>query len=321
MPRARCRPPSGFTLIELLVVIAIIAILIGLLLPAVQKVREAAARMKCSNNLRQVAIALHNHHDAIGVFPPGQYNNFYSNDVPWVRGCWVVPTLPYMEQGPLYQLYEASRAINGNWALLCPTKNTMIPPLVCPSDPNSPKTATRDTNSVFLVPSGRATEQQGLHTNVVVCAGSVNVRGDQAHITNGMFGVKTAIKMTAITDGTSNTLFLSEILVVPDTTANDLRGRYSNSWYGNSWFVAQNPPNSTVADRVGYQGQSIPQAPSQLVTANQTTPVGLAARSGHSQGVNAAMADGSVRFVRNSINLTTWRAMATRNGGEVFSND
>jgi prepilin-type N-terminal cleavage/methylation domain-containing protein/prepilin-type processing-associated H-X9-DG protein len=319
MSRSRFR--RAFTLIELLVVIAIIAILIGLLLPAVQKVREAAARMKCTNNIRQVAIGLHNHHDQLGVFPPGQYNNFYSNDTPWVRGCWVVPTLPYMEQGALYQLYEASRQINGNWALLAPTKNTMIPPLVCPSDPNSPKTATRDTNSVFLVPSGRATEQQGLHTNVVVCAGSVDVRGDQAHITNGIFGVKTAIKIAGITDGTSNTLMLSEILVVPDSTANDLRGRYSNSWYGNSWFVASRPPNTTLQDRVGYQGQSIPQAPSLLVTANQTTPVGLAARSGHSQGVNVAMADGSVRFVRNSINLVTWQAMATRALGEVFPNE
>src|SRR5262249_37879513 len=114
-------------------------------------------------------------------------------------------------------------------------------------------------------------------------------------------------------------LMLSEIRVVPDATANDLRGRYSNSWYGNSWFVTVNPPNSTIADRVGYQGQSIVGAPSTLVSTSQ--PVGLSARSGHTGGVNVALADRSVRFVRDGITIATWRAMGTARGGEVFAND
>ena len=316
MPRASSH--RAFTLIELLVVIAIIAILIGLLLPAVQKVREAAARIKCENNLKQVALALHNHHDANGVFPLGQYNNFYANDTPWVRGCWVVPTLPYLEQQSLYQLYDGSRAVNGNWALLAPNKDTLIPPLVCPSDPNSPKTNTIDGNTVTFPNGTTASQKQGLHTNAVVCAGSAYV-SPNGQLTNGMFAVKSKTRMTDIQDGTSNTLMVSEILVVPDATANDLRGRYSNSWYGNSWFVTVVPPNTTVADRVGYQGQSITSAPSTNV--GTTAPVGLAARSGHSQGVNAALADGSVRFVRNSITLTTWQAMGTSRGGEVFANE
>src|SRR4051812_11594507 len=97
------RQRYGFTLIELLVVIAIIAILIGLLLPAVQKVREAAARTQCQNNLKQLGLALHNHHDAKGVFPPGQYNYIGSDSTTFNRGSWMQDILPYMEQDALFR--------------------------------------------------------------------------------------------------------------------------------------------------------------------------------------------------------------------------
>jgi len=303
---------SGFTLIELLVVIAIIAILIGLLLPAVQKVREAAARMKCQNNLKQIGLGLHNHNDARNQLPPGQYNNFYQNDAPWIRGCWVQAILPYIEQDNLYRIYDAARLTNGDWALVVPNKDTIIQTLVCPSDSNSPKTQTRDTNVV-----NGASVVQGLHTNYVTCSGSTLVP-PIGNIANGVFYVKSRHNVGAIPDGTSNTVFASEILVVPDTTVNDLRGRYCNSWYGNNNFVTAQPPNTTVADVVGYQGVSTVRSPSTLV--GSTSPVGLYARSYHTGGVNALMGDGSVRFVSNSINATTWQAMGTREGGEVVSN-
>jgi prepilin-type N-terminal cleavage/methylation domain-containing protein len=303
----------AFTLIELLVVIAIIAILIGLLLPAVQKVREAAARMRCSNNMKQVGLALHNHNDTFGFLPPGQFNNFYSNDAPWIRGCWVQPTLPYLEQENLFRIYDAARQTNGNWALTVPNKETIIPSLVCPSDPNSPKVQTRDTNVVNGV-----SVTQGLHTNYVTCSGST-LYTTNGLTQNGVFYVKSRHTVGNIPDGTSNTIFASEILVVPDnTTANDLRGRYANSWYGNNNFTTFNPPNTTQPDLQGYQGISTVRAPSTTVATS--TPAGLFARSNHTGGVMVLMGDGGVRFVSDNINLITWQAMGTREGGEVVSN-
>ncbi len=318
MPRDSLSGRRGFTLIELLVVIAIIAILIGLLLPAVQKVREAAARMKCQNNMKQVALALQNYHDVNQKFPLGQYNNFYANDAPYIRGCWIHLTLPYLEQNPLFASFEAAQPGNGNWALLSPNKDTLIPALVCPTDPNGGKTATRDGNNIPA--AGNAFQTQGLHTNVVVCAGSLGVI-NPGQVTNGIFAVKSKTQIAHITDGTSNTLLVSEIALVPDTTVNDLRGRYNNSWYGNSWFVTLNTPNSTVADRVGYQGISTTKSPSTDVGTGTAAAnaVGLNARSYHTGGVNVAMADGSVRSISNGVNAQNWAFMGTHQGGEVVS--
>jgi prepilin-type N-terminal cleavage/methylation domain-containing protein len=310
----------GFTLIELLVVIAIIAVLIGLLLPAVQKVREASARTQCGNNLKQIGIALHNYHSVNALFPPGQWNHFYTNQFPWCRGCWVQPLLPFLEQDNLYQNYAnggpsqlGATNVSGGWALLQTRKDTIIKTLICPSDPNSPKTHTIDTNVV----SDGTTAQQGLHVNYVVCSGST-LYGLGTNL-NGIFYVQSQTRMTDIKDGTSNTLMASEICVSPDVTHNDLRGRYCNSWEGNSWFSTIYPPNTSVPDAQNYQGQSIPQAPqTNSGTSNSATNSAfLAARSYHSQLVNGLLADGSVRSISNNVNAGVYQALGSRAGGEV----
>jgi prepilin-type N-terminal cleavage/methylation domain-containing protein len=308
------RPRLAFTLIELLVVIAIIAILIALLVPAVQKVRSSAATLQCKNNLKQVALALHNYHDANKVFPVGQANDFYSNTPnKWIRGCWAHFILPYLDQGSLYQAFEASVNNNG-WALLADKKDTIVAAYVCPADPNSPKTHTIDTNVCY--PSG-ATLMQGLHINYVVCSGST-VYGTGKNL-NGMFFVQSRTHMTDVTDGTSNTLMLSEICISPDVTANDLRGRYSNSWEGNNWFSTVNPPNTSVADVQQYQGQSTLQAPMTNAgsAAGPASQAFLAARSYHSGLVNAALGDGSVRSISNSVNAAVYKALGTRASDDV----
>ncbi|OWK43800.1 DUF1559 domain-containing protein [Fimbriiglobus ruber] len=304
----------AFTLIELLVVIAIIAILIGLLLPAVQKVREAAARAKCSNNLKQVAIALHAYHDTNNKFPYGQ-QNYIGQDQPVSspgqgRWCWFQLILPYVEQAPLYNGFN-----QGSPSYNLISRNLPISTFTCPSDPNGGKNQTKDQGGAGG--GGGMDTAQGFHGNYVTCLGAT-IFGSAGGGTSlgGMFYSQSATKMTDITDGTSNTLMVGETLLVPDSsTSNDFHGRYYNNWTGESLFSTLQPPNTAQGD-IMYQCITIPNVP---CAGSTTSGVVKYARSRHTGGVNAALADGSVRFIANSIDAPTYLYLGTRAGGEVLS--
>lgn len=316
----------GFTLIELLVVIAIIAILIGLLLPAVQKVREAAARMKCSNNLKQIGLALHNYHDAYQRFPTGVPVGFYASQgfiaaAPgtYDRSCWLRFALPYFEQSALSTQYETFMLSPTTYTCYAPFSTAVIPVLLCPSDPNSPK-----TNET----PGSAGNRQGFHVNYVGLNGNgyATVRVNPATATpnqgdaplKGLFFGKSNVRITDILDGTSNTLMASELLVVPDQASNkyDARGRMHNGVHGMT-FSTIYPPNSTVGDNLGRSDfcvNTVVKAPCGTQSQDNTF---VLARSNHTGGVNAVLGDGSVRFVPNTITPATWSALGTRADGDL----
>ena len=303
------RNRQGFTLVELLVVIAIIGILVALLLPAVQAAREAARRMQCSNNLKQVGIAMHNYHDIHKKFTP----------MVGVSGCcwgpWQRAILPCLEQNNLWELYVnhgGNDATGPRYGAAPNTTNVTtkrIPTLSCPSD-------------TFNAPIGNITSH-----NYTVNVGNTGAFGNPAvlnGVTHGGSPFKYRVGTTAqwgvfgmrdLTDGTSSTLMVGEVLQGSGT---DLRGF---TWWGDaSGFSTYLMPNSPLPDVI-YTATYCNNLPTQnmpCTTSTTANPSMFGLRSRHPGGVQVALCDGSARFVADTIDLNIWRALSTSQGGEVI---
>ena len=294
-----CRT-SGFTLVELLAVIAIIGTLVGLLLPAVQVAREAARRSSCSNNIKQIATALHNYHDARKTFPLGQivpwnylkypdgtYGNDYSKPYIKDRRCWMLEITPYIEQSEVYNQVVTAVTLNNAWPYQITAASRKYATLMCASDPNAGKIARHTDNTT-----------RGFCGSYLACASS-GTFGPEGGGTNldGIFYSLSKTKASDVTDGLSKTALLAECIVVPEAGSLDLRGAYFNTIGTETLFSTLNTPNTSVGDGLNaFVRDWRPLAP------NGSTLYVHYTRSMHTDGVNMAMADGSVRFVTNMVN-------------------
>jgi prepilin-type N-terminal cleavage/methylation domain-containing protein/prepilin-type processing-associated H-X9-DG protein len=321
----------GFTLIELLVVIAIIAVLISLLLPAVQSAREAARRAQCVNNLKQIGLALHNYLDSINCFPMSMGFDAPGFGYPEpVSYSGLSMLLPYLEQSVVFNTlnYSILRGDPGNNTVMA----TSIYTFLCPTDPQ-----------MNNLPPGQAGENYHpcSGNNIDYVWGVSDPWGFNTTLPpfTGVFYPVSSTRIAEITDGTSNTASFSEMGL--GDMSNAIATPKTDQFWTQTWPTT---PDQAIqqcqgfpASNLAYQGLSTDGVPwiegsTSAMYNHVNTPdmrscifppgrIMNTANSYHPGGVNMAACDGSVRFIKDSINLATWRALGSRNGGEVISSD
>jgi len=315
----RARP--AFTLVELLVVIAIVAVLIGLLLPAVQRVREAAARTQCANNLKQVGLAIFNHEGALGYLP-SSVRPAGVTTLP--RVSWTIPTLAYIEQDNLRKNYDPTQTWGA--AANLPVSAQVVKVFLCPS---APKPDRRDGDPQTQAWDTVAVTDYAAVTSVSPLATNVNATGFPQP---GVMEKNATVRIAAITDGTSNTLMVAESAGRPQVyrlgkpyLSPPGLGRQVN---GGGWARPASDLDflPATADGGAYPGPCAVNCTNGFVYAAYPDPKfgteGSSAPYGfHPGGVNALFADGSVRFVRSSVTAQTFAALVTRRGGETNLGD
>ena len=327
------RARTAFTLIELLVVIAIVGILIGLLLPAVQKVREAANRLRCANNLKQMGVALHHYHDTHQSLPPGSsaapidsvVGTFFNINAP----NWRVRILPFVEQQSLAGKLklDGSLSLSGHTPCAASGANAIllgfwIPIYHCPSNPGDPignppnmdngsRTQMMDyagISGAYPDPAGRSRSYQSSYGNM----------GN-----NGSLLINESVRLTDITDGTSNTLVVAEQSGL--VGGQNVSASYGGGWIGSRYqqtVATMTPANqaffTTGVTTVKYQLNT------KTGTANSSSrpfETNTILNSAHAGGINTLLGDGSVRFISDTIPMATLLNLASRDDGTVISGD
>jgi prepilin-type N-terminal cleavage/methylation domain-containing protein/prepilin-type processing-associated H-X9-DG protein len=343
------RSRRGFTLIELLVVIAIIAILIGLLVPAVQKVREAAARAQCQNNLKQLGLSMHNYEGVYKRFPPAFSGNvspaYAAQGYPAYFFSWSALAYlnPYLEQTAIYNKMDLTQPTYTLPNFTISPANQfavvqIIPLFLCPSDKGQPVSSAYGVTNIGP-------------TNYAVNVGTGTTRGSAPYgslwNTDGMFRAQTGTRIGEIRDGTSNTAMMSESTLGdgPESATGAIPGDPQLVYAYVAFGTPLTPANCAAAtnwnlsNRRGFMWATgklrcasynhfyTPNSPTYDCITNDTNPgpglytsIGFrAARSNHTGGVNVLLGDGSVRFVADSIQPVSWTALATRAGGDLIT--